>query len=76
MMSKTRLLTLIITVFVLLLPAFLWAGTIQLPQTGQIRCYDTVGTEIPCTGTGQDGEIRAEVLPGRIQDLLTMGMEL
>ena len=24
--------------------------------TGQERCYDTVGLEIPCTGSGQDGE--------------------
>jgi len=61
MMSKTRLFTLIITIFVLLLPAFLWAGTIQLPQTGQTKCYDTNGAEISCTGTGQDGEIRAGV---------------
>lgn len=31
------------------------AVTIQLPQTGQTTCYDTSGTIIPCTGTGQDG---------------------
>lgn len=24
--------------------------------TGQERCYDTAGREIPCTGSGQDGE--------------------
>src|SRR4030042_4484728 len=58
-MSKKRLLTLIIAVFVLLLPAFLWAGTIQLPQTGQTRCYDGNGGGICCVGTGQDGDIRA-----------------
>jgi hypothetical protein len=34
------------------------AATIQLPETGQTKCYDTWGTEIPCSGTGQDGEIR------------------
>ena len=61
MMSKTRLVTLIIAVFVLLLPAFLLAATIQLPQTGQTKCYDTTGAEIDCAGTGQDGEIRAGV---------------
>ncbi len=38
-----------------------FAGTIQLPQTGQTKCYDTSGTEIACAGTGQDGEIRAGV---------------
>ncbi|MBU5612669.1 Lcl domain-containing protein [Geomonas azotofigens] len=37
------------------------AGSIQLPQTGQTKCYDSLGTEINCTGTGQDGELRAGV---------------
>jgi hypothetical protein len=36
-------------------------GVISLPQTGQTRCYNIVGTEIPCAGTGQDGNIRAGV---------------
>ena len=40
-------------------PSF--AGTIQLPKTGQTKCYNSTGTEIPCAGTGQDGEIRAGV---------------
>jgi hypothetical protein len=58
MMSKMRLITLMITVFILLLPALLWAGTIQLPDTGQTKCYQGVDpyNEIPCIGTGQDGE--------------------
>ncbi|MEK6777346.1 MAG: DUF1566 domain-containing protein [bacterium] len=37
------------------------AGTVDLPQTGQTKCYDTAGTEISCTDTGQDGDIRAGV---------------
>ena len=37
------------------------ASTIQLPKTGQTTCYDTVGNEILCTGTGQDGDIQAGV---------------
>jgi hypothetical protein len=37
------------------------AGTVQLPQSGQTKCYDTAGTEIGCAGTGQDGEIQAGV---------------
>lgn len=37
------------------------AGTIQLPQTGQTRCYDKDGAEISCTDSGQDGEIRAGI---------------
>ena len=36
-----------------------FAGTIQLPQTGQTKCWDTAGTEITCTDTGQDGDIQA-----------------
>lgn len=34
---------------------------IQLPQTGQTRCYNSNGTVIPCTGTGQDGELQRGV---------------
>jgi parallel beta-helix repeat protein len=56
-------------------------STIQLPQTGQIKCYDTQGIEIACAGTGQDGEIKAGVAwphprfvdnnDGTISDMLT-----
>jgi hypothetical protein len=38
-----------------------FAGTIQLPQTGQANCYDSSGIEVDCAGTGQDGEIHAGV---------------
>ena len=36
------------------------AATVQLPKTGQTTCYGgTSGaTVIPCTGTGQDGELQ------------------
>jgi hypothetical protein len=37
------------------------AGNIQLPQTGQTKCYDTNNAEVSCVGTGQDGNIRAGV---------------
>jgi hypothetical protein len=30
-----------------------------VPKTGQSTCYDTAGAVITCTGTGQDGEIKA-----------------
>ena len=30
-----------------------------VPDTGQTKCYDSNGTQIPCSGTGQDGEIQA-----------------
>jgi formylglycine-generating enzyme required for sulfatase activity len=36
-------------------------GVIRLPRTGQTRCYDASGVEIPCAGTGQDGEFQAGV---------------
>lgn len=33
-------------------------------QTGQIRCYNGTGRELPCTGSGQDGEFyRGEPWP-------------
>ncbi len=34
-------------------------GTLQLPKTGQIRCYDEGGYSVSCTGTGQDGDVGA-----------------
>jgi len=41
--------------------SFSFGGTIQLPQTGQTKCYDSLGAEITCAGTGQDGEIKSGV---------------
>jgi len=38
----------------LLTGSLVHAGSVQLPQTGQARCYDSAGT-------GQDGDIRAGV---------------
>jgi hypothetical protein len=37
-----------------LVPSAIW-------HTGQTKCYDAQGTEIPCAGTGQDGDIQAGV---------------
>jgi alpha-tubulin suppressor-like RCC1 family protein/chitodextrinase len=34
-------------------------GIIRLPRTGQTRCWNSSGSEIPCAGTGQDGDIQA-----------------
>jgi len=39
----------------------LFAGTVELPQTGQTTCYDQYGNVISCAGTGQDGEIQAGI---------------
>jgi hypothetical protein len=33
-------------------------GAVQLPKTGQSKCYNTLGSEVPCAGTGQDGELQ------------------
>ena len=37
------------------------SGTIELPQTGQTLCYNSAGVNIPCLGTGQDGDWLAGV---------------
>jgi hypothetical protein len=48
-------------VFVLLMivvfsAAAAYAGTVQLPKTGQTTCYDAAGAVVACTGTGQDAD--------------------
>jgi|GEM_PF-921742 len=45
--------------FLFSLPVLATTGAIQLPKTGQTKCYNASGTEIACAGTGQDGEIQA-----------------
>lgn len=49
------------TMFILLTTAFCHAGTIQLPKSGQTKCYDGFGSNIACTGTGQDGDLQKGV---------------
>lgn len=56
-----RISFLITALFLLFVTTNAFAGVIELPQTGQTKCYDSSGTEIVCAGTGQDGEIRAGV---------------
>jgi hypothetical protein len=51
----------VLSLLLIFLSSFAFAGTVNLPKTGQTKCYDTAGNEIPCTGTGQDGEIQAGV---------------
>ncbi len=38
-----------------------FAGTVELPRTGQTTCYDSAGNMIACPGSGQDGDVRAGV---------------
>ncbi|MCX5884364.1 MAG: DUF1566 domain-containing protein [Proteobacteria bacterium] len=56
-----KMICLILMSLFLISPAF--AGTVNLPQTGQKKCYDTAGNQITCPGTGQDGAIQAGVAP-------------
>ncbi|MCX5885947.1 MAG: DUF1566 domain-containing protein [Proteobacteria bacterium] len=58
-LSKVVLLSTLI--FFAMLTNIAFSGTVNLPESGQTKCYDTAGVEIPCTGTGQDGEIQAGV---------------
>jgi len=37
------------------------AAPANLPETGQITCTDSTGAVIACTGTGQDGDLKAGV---------------
>ena len=34
---------------------------VELPRTGQVKCYNAAGDVIPCANTGQDGDIQAGV---------------
>ena len=59
------LFSIVFTFLLLQSPFFIFyshAATIQLPRTGQTKCYDTAGTEIACDGTGQDGDKLAGVV--------------
>ncbi len=55
-------------------------GLSRLARTGQTGCWDSTGTSIPCTGTTQDGELKAgawvsprftDTGDGTVQDNLT-----
>jgi len=56
-----KMICLILMFLFLTSPAF--AGTVNLPKTGQTKCYDTAGNQITCSGTGQDGANQAGVAP-------------
>lgn len=38
-----------------------WWAPARVEKTGQVTCYDAGGVEIPCAGTGQDGDLRPGV---------------
>ena len=56
-MHKFKMMFLVLAILTLITNTA-FAGAVQLPQTGQTRCYDSAGTEISCAGTGQDGGIQ------------------
>jgi hypothetical protein len=56
MMKRIICLTMMVT---LMMAGIAFAGTVNLPKTGQTQCWDTSGNQIPCSGTGHDGEIQA-----------------
>lgn len=37
------------------------AAPADVPETGQTLCFDAAGAGIPCTSTGQDGDLKAGV---------------
>jgi uncharacterized repeat protein (TIGR01451 family) len=51
----------VLSLMLIFLTSISLASTVNLPRTGQTKCYDEDGTEISCEGTGQDGEIQAGV---------------
>lgn len=61
MLKKTFIFLSALIIVLFMISNGVFADTVQLPQTGQTKCYDTNGNEIACAGTGQDGEIRAGV---------------
>ncbi|MBI5747695.1 MAG: hypothetical protein HZA00_01120, partial [Nitrospinae bacterium] len=50
----------VLVVMLILIPLIVYAvtPTVYLPRTGQTKCYNASGTEISCSGTGQDGELQ------------------
>jgi hypothetical protein len=63
-MKKITFCIRILSGFVLLvIQALVFAGTVQLPQTGQTACYETIGgNTVDCAyERGQDGDLRVGV---------------
>ncbi|MBF0564048.1 MAG: DUF1566 domain-containing protein [Nitrospirae bacterium] len=60
-MKHGILITLMLCLMLTALPGMVIATNINLPQTGQSSCWDASGNSIACTGTGQDGAIKAGV---------------
>jgi hypothetical protein len=57
LLSISMTVSCLIFLLVLLVPT-VFSATVQLPQTGQSKCYNSAGAEIACANTGQDGDLR------------------
>jgi hypothetical protein len=60
-MRRTNKVMSIPVLLIMAWPLLSFAGTVDLPTTGQTTCYDTASNVIDCTDTGQDGDIQAGV---------------
>jgi len=62
-MKKRLLLALVVLMGIFLMSAsIVWADApAPVEKTGQTTCYNTSGTEISCTDTGQDGDLQKGV---------------
>ena len=60
-MIGLKSIAMMLSAFIMLLPALSFAGSVDLPKTGQTTCYDADENVIDCTETGQDGDIQAGV---------------
>jgi hypothetical protein len=60
MKLRKYLSALFVAALLFFIPAMaVWSGTVIIPQTGQSTCWDAGGSIISCSGTGQDGDIKA-----------------
>lgn len=53
-----QIVTSLAAVIILSSSSIAFAAPAPVPQTGQTKCYFSDGAEIPCAGTGQDGELK------------------
>lgn len=67
-LMKTRTISVSLAILLIIISVLVFgtwisfAGTVNLPKTGQTKCYDAIdGSLIDCEGTGQDGDIQAGI---------------
>ncbi|MDD2365121.1 MAG: DUF1566 domain-containing protein [Desulfuromonadaceae bacterium] len=53
-----QIVTSLAAIIILSSSSIAFSAPAPVPQTGQDKCYFSDGTEIPCPGTGQDGELK------------------